>query len=98
MSVVGMQHIALDSERHSARFDREGVEINLGSIGKGYALDRTAELLRDRWRISSALLDGGTSSILAIGSPPDDSGGWDIGLKHPWELRRLARLDCATEP
>jgi thiamine biosynthesis lipoprotein len=92
MNVVGMQHISLDHERRSVRFDREGVEINLGSIGKGYALDRATELLRDGWRISSTLLDGGTSSILALGSPPDDAHGWEVGLKHPWEPRRLARL------
>jgi len=87
-----MQHISLDHERRSVRFDREGVEINLGSIGKGYALDRATELLRDGWRISSTLLDGGTSSILALGSPLDDAHGWEVGLKHPWEPRRLARL------
>jgi thiamine biosynthesis lipoprotein len=92
ISVVGMQHLALDDDRRSMRFDRKGVEINLGSIGKGYALDRAADLLGDHWRITSALLDGGTSSILAIGSPPEDPRGWEVGLKHPWDPRRLARL------
>jgi FAD:protein FMN transferase len=92
MGVVGMDHISFDVQRRSVRFGKAGVEINLGSIGKGYALDRAAELLYDRWHISSALLDGGTSSILAMGNPPDDSCGWEVGLKHPWEPRRLARF------
>jgi len=91
-AVVGMDHLALDAEQNSVRFDRLGVEINLGSIGKGYALDRAAELLCERWMISSALLDGGSSSLLSIGSPADDPRGWEIGLKHPWQSRRLARL------
>jgi thiamine biosynthesis lipoprotein len=91
-SVVGMHHVALDRQLRSVRFDRPGVEINLGSIGKGYALDRAVECLRERWKVSSALLDGGTSSLVAIGVPPDDPGGWEIGLKHPWQSCRLARL------
>jgi thiamine biosynthesis lipoprotein len=91
-SVVGMQHVAFDRQQRSVRFDRPGVEINLGSIGKGYALDRAAELLRERWKILSALLDGGSSSLLAVGFPPNEPRGWEIGLKHPWQSRRLARL------
>jgi thiamine biosynthesis lipoprotein len=92
MQTVGMAHVQLNETNHEVRFDRPGVEINLGSIGKGYALDRAAELLRDRWRIESALLDAGTSSVLAIGSPPNEPDGWVVGLKHPWQPRRLARL------
>src|SRR5262245_41946155 len=89
---AGMVHVALDPLRRSVRFDRPGVEINLGSIGKGYALDRAAELLRERWKIGCALLDGGTSSVLAVGVPPECPEGWEIGLRHPWQPRRVARI------
>jgi thiamine biosynthesis lipoprotein len=92
MQTVGMAHVQLREPDHEVRFDRPGVEINLGSIGKGYALDRAAELLRDRWKIDSALLDAGTSSVLAIGSPPNRPDGWVVGLKHPWQPRRIARI------
>ena len=59
-------------------------EINLGSIGKGYALDRAGELLRDEWQISSVLLQGGHSSVLAMGCQPGEERGWPVGVRHPW--------------
>src|SRR5262249_11136482 len=71
---------------------RPGLEINLGSIGKGYALDRVAELLRTEWEIGSALLHGGRSSVYAMGTEPGDSRGWVIGVRHAWDPeRRLAK-------
>jgi thiamine biosynthesis lipoprotein len=54
------------------------LEFDLGAIGKGFALDRAAELLR-QWESSSFLLVAGGSSILA-GDPPADSPGWSCGL------------------
>ena len=46
---------------------KPGLELNLGAVGKGYALDRAGELLRHRWGVRSALLHGGSSSVLARG-------------------------------
>src|SRR5207245_2618942 len=43
---VGMKYVVLDREARTIAYRRPGLEINLGSIGKGYALDRVAELLR----------------------------------------------------
>ena len=54
------------------------LEFDLGAIGKGFALDRMAELLRD-WDCASFLLVAGGSSILA-GGPPPDAPGWSCGL------------------
>src|SRR5204863_3970066 len=89
----GMRHVQLDPERRSLRYLRPGLEINLGSIGKGYALDRAAELLRTRWRVGAALLHGGGSSVLAVGTPPGDARGWPVAIKHPWQPdRRLGLL------
>ncbi|HTK78787.1 MAG TPA: FAD:protein FMN transferase [Gemmataceae bacterium] len=88
---VGMSHVELNPERRSVRFRKRGMEINLGSIGKGYALDRAAVQLWDEWGVRSALLHGGTSSVLAIGTPPGEARGWAVGIKHPWApARRLA--------
>jgi thiamine biosynthesis lipoprotein len=87
---VGMHHVELDDQRRSVRYLRRGLEINLGSIGKGYALDCAGELLR-RDGVSAGLIHGGHSSILAIGRDPTDGRGWAVGVRHPWQPeRRLA--------
>jgi thiamine biosynthesis lipoprotein len=89
----GMKHVVLDRVERTVRYLRQGLEINLGSIGKGYALDRAAAILREEWDIGSALLHGGHSSVVAVGSAPGQSRGWPIALNHPWELeRRLATI------
>jgi thiamine biosynthesis lipoprotein len=90
---VGSGHLVFDDERQSIRFDCEGLEINLGSIGKGYALDRAAELLRDRWHVTAGLLHGGHSSVIALGSDPRDRRGWSVAISHPWiPDRKLAEV------
>src|SRR5262249_11193029 len=50
----GMQHVALDAEQRTIHYGVRGLEINLGSIGKGYALDRVAEQLREADNIHCA--------------------------------------------
>jgi thiamine biosynthesis lipoprotein len=85
---VGMRHVVLDVAQRSVRYLRNGLEINLGSIGKGYALDRAAQLLRDRWNVTAGLLHGGHSSVYAIGSEPGRADGWRVGLRHPWDATR----------
>jgi thiamine biosynthesis lipoprotein len=54
------------------------VELDLGAIGKGFALDRAAELLRE-WSCPAFLLVAGGSSVLA-GDPPAGTPGWSCGL------------------
>jgi thiamine biosynthesis lipoprotein len=83
MEKIGMRHVALNADRRSVRYLRPGVEINLGSIGKGYALDRVSDLLTGRFGVESALVNGGNSSVLAIGAPPNDDRGWTVGLRNP---------------
>jgi thiamine biosynthesis lipoprotein len=93
LAKVGTAHVVLDPERQTAHYLRQGLEINLGSIGKGYALDRAAGLLRQERGLSSALLHGGHSSVYAIGSEPGGRRGWSVGVRHPWDgERRLAVL------
>lgn len=83
MRATGFRHVALDDRRSAVKFRVPGLELNLGAVGKGYALDCAATLLRTKWNVRSALLHGGGSSVYAIGVPPRESRGWPIRLKHP---------------
>ncbi len=87
MSRTGMRHVILDGESQSVRYLRKGLEINLGGIGKGYALDRAGDCMRMR-NVSSVLIHGGKSSVLAIGAPANNLRGWAVSLRHPWEENR----------
>ena len=79
----GWRHIVLDPERKTAAFTQPGVEINLGSIGKGHALDRVVRLLRRDFNVRDALVHGGHSSVFAMGHEPGSTSGWPVGLLHP---------------
>jgi len=78
---VGMNHLHLDADRQSVRFLRRGVMVDLGSIGKGYAIEKAAEILRETG-VSSALIHGGTSTTFAIGAPPGEEA-WKIAIERP---------------
>ena len=87
---VGMSHVILDEATSEVRFDREGVLLDLGAIGKGYALEEAAEILREA-EIESAFIHGGTSTAYAIGAPPD-SDSWKIAVEDP-KFSERAMLD-----
>ena len=90
---VGPDRLRLEPDaflvRVEAGADPGGLSLDLGGIGKGYALDRAAELLAD-WDVSNALLHSGTSTVLAIGDcgEPDEAGaactGWPLGIGGEW--------------
>jgi len=78
---TGMHRIELDEVEHTVRLHTSPIQIDLGGIGKGYAVDRVAALLRD-WSIDAALIHGGRSSVLALGAPPGTKG-WPVTLTNP---------------
>lgn len=80
-ATVGWQHVALDRATRTIRFLTPGIELDLGGIGKGFALDRAARILR-RHGVTAALLGAGRSSYYAIGAPPD-AEGWPIVISSP---------------
>ena len=81
---TGSDHLILDRDRKTVAFDRPGIVINLGSIGKGYAIDRAVDVIRGHWWPTTTLIHGGRSSLYALGSPPDDFGGrWQVALRDP---------------
>jgi thiamine biosynthesis lipoprotein len=91
VSRVGMSDVVLDKEARTIMFRRPGITVNLNSLGKGYALDRMAELLAEH-EVNDYLLHSGKSSVLARGDHPGrpPGSGWAIGLRHP--LRPTERL------
>jgi FAD:protein FMN transferase len=88
---VGMRHVSLDPEERTVFFQRPGIEINLGAIGKGYALRRLLALLQ-RYEVDAALLHSGASTIAAFGERPDGEP-WRVGMLDPEDgARRLGVL------
>jgi thiamine biosynthesis lipoprotein len=88
LDVVGHRHVVLDREAGTVRFDRPGVELDLGGIGKGYAVDRVVDVLRRRG-VSSALVNLGGSSVYGLGSPPGKES-WEIGIQDPTRPDKVA--------
>jgi thiamine biosynthesis lipoprotein len=84
---VGLDKVELDGAARNVRFTRSGVELSFGSIGKGYALDRIAPLLRQHG-VQRALLSAGGSSVLALGG----ERGFVVDVRSTRIDVKLARL------
>lgn len=87
----GMDALKLDPVASTVRLTRPGVRLDFGGIGKGHGLDCAARVLRQAG-ITSALLHGGTSSVHAIGAPPD-APGWRIALAGSGDPPRVVVLN-----
>lgn len=91
---TGSDHITLDEFAHTVKVDIAPLLIDLGGIGKGYAVDQTAALLSE-WEIDTAFIHGGRSSVLAVGTP-NETNGWPVTLSHPNNRRiTLAKIDLS---
>jgi len=89
---TGMSRLRLDEQRCTIELFISPVRIDLGGVGKGYGVDRVADLLRE-WDVNRALIHGGFSSVLAL-EPPEGRAGWPITLSDPQDRDRvLARLE-----
>jgi thiamine biosynthesis lipoprotein len=86
----GFDKVRLDDASRSVAYAVDGVELDPGGIGKGYAVDRAADVLRHSG-ISSALVSAGGSTLYALGHPPNRQG-WEVGVKDPAAPSRLLRL------
>jgi FAD:protein FMN transferase len=91
---VGMNLLELDEKLSTIHFQHPGMMLDLGSIGKGYALDLAAEVLRDAG-VTDALLHGGTSTIVAHGN--DFNGPWKVAIEKP-VLPAETEVTRAAEP
>jgi thiamine biosynthesis lipoprotein len=84
---VGYRHVHLDAAAQTVEFDIPGVELDPGGIGKGYAVDRMVEILKQKG-VTRALVAGSDSSIYALGTPPDEPRGWQLSIRDPKISRR----------
>ena len=89
----GMAAVELDRDAGTVRFLDRRVELDLGALAKGYALDRVEKSLRES-EVPCALIHGGNSGVVAIGTPPD-SPGWPIALDRDGILPRAFLRDCS---
>ena len=93
---VGMGLVQLNPADYTVQFMREGVMLDLGAIGKGYAVERAAEVLREAG-VTCALVHGGTSTVQALGKPPGEEC-WKIALETPSSVPGAPPTLLATVP
>jgi thiamine biosynthesis lipoprotein len=90
---TGLPSLEFDPDDFLVRATSSCVRIDLGGIGKGYAVDLMAELLEE-WGLDLALVHGGFSSVLALEAPAGRDG-WPLTLSDPGAPSRvLARLSA----
>ncbi len=75
---VGMDGLRLDEAGMTVTVTRPGLQVDLGGVGKGYALDQAAALLRE-WGVTRVLLNAGESTVLAM-EAPEGKQGWPVGI------------------
>lgn len=68
----------LDLDGHRLISQVTRLQLDLGAIGKGYALDEMARLLRE-WNVARACLSAGTSTVVAL-DPPEGQAGWPVSV------------------
>lgn len=69
----------LDDVARTIRFTSPATELDMGGVGKGWAIDCAVAILREH-NVTCALLHGGTSTACAIGAPPGQTG-WGVQIK-----------------
>ena len=79
LPAVNWRNMLLDEQHHTVRFEHPGMRIDLGGIGKGYAVDRGVEILKARGIRHAVVSAGGDSRILGdhLGRP------WLVAIRHP---------------
>lgn len=85
---IGYQRVILNQKDKTISFDKPGIELDLGGIAKGYAVDRAVEVL-EKYGITSALVSAGGSTIYALGAPPGKST-WEVEIQDPVDRNRIA--------
>ena len=77
--LVGYRNLLIDRERHTVHFARSGVEIDLGGIAKGFAVELAANALR-RHGLQGFIDAGGNQYLLGL---PPGKRAWNAGIVNP---------------
>jgi len=77
----GLERLELDVDELAVHARGDGVRLDLGGIGKGFAVDQMASLLEE-WGLERSLVHGGWSSVLAL-DPPPGRDGWPLSMSAP---------------
>ncbi len=81
---VNYRHVILDHIAHTVRFKRPGMRIDLGGIAKGYAVEKSVAMLRERGISNALVTAGGDSRVLG-----DHRGRpWMVGIRDPRNSER----------
>jgi len=85
LPAVNYHHVVLDAKNSTVFFTQPGVRIDLGGIGKGYAVDRGIEILQSLGVDHALVTAGGDSRIIGdrFGKP------WIVGIRHPDDKNRV---------
>ncbi len=91
-ALSGESGVELDQDGYTVKVVVDSIKVDLGGIGKGYAVDMTAGLLGE-WDINVALIHGGYSSVLAVDKPAE-TNGWPITFSNPADMKQtLAHIE-----
>jgi len=96
MEKTGMDLVKLDDDKYTVTMSRDGVQLDLGAIGKGYAVDVACELLRD-WQLDRSLVSGGYSTVAALDAPVNkqlEKRCWPLTFSHPLNRKRIIARPC----
>ncbi|MNB76955.1 Thiamine biosynthesis lipoprotein ApbE precursor [compost metagenome] len=96
-SLINYEDMIIDEAAKTVQLAKEGMVLDLGGIGKGYAADRIADYLKEQ-NLDSAMINLGGSSIIALGTKPKGNM-WTIGLQDPDQSRgtQLGIIKIANE-
>ena len=76
---VGYRHLLIDSAQHTVRFAQAEMELDLGGIAKGFAVELAAGVLRAHHL--GGFIDAGGNQYM-VGTPPGKPA-WTIGIRNP---------------
>jgi thiamine biosynthesis lipoprotein len=92
---TGLERLELLPEDFAVHARAAGARLDLGGIGKGFAVDRMNDSLRE-WEIRHVLIHGGFSSVVAADAPPGQAG-WPLVLRAPVGGDVLARVSARQQ-